>query len=114
MYHIVFIPKYHRKIIYGKMRRNIGTYLQHLCNYKDVEIIEANICIDNIHMLVKISPTLSILQFMVFLKCKGALMIFDNHSNLKYKHGKRTFLAKAYYVSTIGLNKQTIKKYIKN
>ena len=65
-------------------------------------------------MLVKIPPTLSISQFMGFLKGKSALMIFDNHSNLKYKYGTRTFWAKGYYVSTVGLNKATIKKYIQN
>ena len=98
-----------RKSIYGKLRRDIGTYLRRLCDYKNVEIIEANACIDHIHMLVKIPPTLSISQFMGFLKGKSALMIFDNHSNLKYKYGQRTFWAKGYYVSTVGLNKQTIK-----
>lgn len=79
-----------------------------------MEIIEANACLDHIHMLVKIPPTLSISQFMGFLKGKSALMIFDNHSNLKYKFGQRTFWAKGYYVSTVGLNKNTIKNYIKN
>ena len=69
---------------------------------------------NHIHMLVKIPPTLSISQFMGFLKGKSALMIFDNHSNLKYKFGQRTFWAKGYYVSTVGLNKNTIKNYIKN
>ena len=79
-----------------------------------METIEANACIDHIHMLVKIPPTLSISQFMGFLKGKSALMIFDNHSNLKYKYGQRTFWAKGYYVRTVGLNKATIKKYIQN
>ena len=111
MYHIVFIPKYRRKSIYGKLRRDIGTYLRRLCDYKEVEIIEANACINHIHMLVKIPPTLSISQFMGFLKGKSALMIFDNHSNLKYKFGQRTFWAKGYYVSTGGVNKNTIKNY---
>ena len=114
MYHIVFIPKYRRKAIYGKLRKDIGVYLRRLCNYKNVEIIETHACIDHIHMLVKIPPTLSISQFMGFLKGKSALMIFDNHANLKYKYGQRTFWAKGYYVSTVGLNKQTIKKYIQN
>ena len=80
MYHIVFIPKYRRKAIYGKLRKDIGVYLRRLCNYKNVEIIEAHACIDHIHMLVKIPPTLSISQFMGFLKGKSALMIFDNHA----------------------------------
>ena len=113
MYHIVFIPKYRRKAIYGKLRRDIGTYLRRLCEYKGVEIIEANACKDHIHMLVKIPPTLNISQFMGYLKGKSALMIFDNHANLKYKYGQRNFWAKGYYISTVGLNKQTIKKYIR-
>ena len=92
---------------------DIGTYLRRLCEYKGVEIIEANACADHIHMLVKIPPTLNISQFMGYLKEKSALMIFDNHSNLKYKYGNRNFWAKGYYVSTVGLNKATIKKYIK-
>ena len=75
MYHIVFIPKYRRKSIYGKLGKDIGTYLRRLCDYKNVEIIEANACIDHIHMLVKIPPTLSISQFMGFLKGKSALII---------------------------------------
>ena len=112
MYHIVFIPKYRRKAIYGKLRRDIGTYLRRLCEYKGVEIIEANACIDHIHMLLIIPPTLNISQFMGYMKGKSALMIFDNHANLKYKYGQRNFWTKGYYESTIGLNKQTIKKYI--
>ena len=113
LYHIVFIPKYRRKVVYGKLRRDIGIILRRLCEYKDVEIIEANACIDHIHMLVKIPPKLSVSQFMGYLKGKSALMIFENHANLKYKYGQRTFWARGYYVSTVGLNKQTIKKYIK-
>ena len=114
MYHVVFIPKYRRKSVYGKLRKDIGIYLRRLCDYKNVEIIEANACIDHIHMLLKIPPTLSISQFMGFLKGKSSLMIFDNHSNLKYKYWSRTFCAKGYYISTVGLNKTTIKNYIKN
>ena len=64
MNHIVFIPKYRRKSIYEKLRKDIGTYLRRLCDYKSMEIIEANACIDHIHMLLKIPPTLSISQFM--------------------------------------------------
>ncbi len=109
-----FYTKVSQKEYIWKLRKDIGTYLRRLCDYKDVEIIEANACIDHIHMLVKIPPTLSISQFMGFLKGKSALMIFDNHSNLKYKYGTRTFWAKGYYVSTVGLNKATIKKYIQN
>lgn len=113
MYHIVFIPKYRRKAIYGKLRRDIGVYLRRLCEYKDVEIVEAHACTDHIHMLVKIPPKLSVSRFMGYLKGKSALMIFENHANLKYKYGQKTFWARGYYVSTVGLNKQVIAKYIR-
>ena len=112
-YHIVFIPKYRRKVIYGKLRRDIGVYLRRLCEYKGVEIVEANACVDHIHMLVKIPPKLSVSQFMGYLKGKSSLMIFENHANMKYKYGNRNFWARGYFVSTVGLNKNTIKKYIR-
>ena len=112
-YHIVFIPKYRRKAIYGKLRRDIGKYLRRLCEYKGVEIIEANACSDHIHMLLRIPPKLSVSQFMGYMKGKSSLMIFDEHANLKYKYGNKKFWARGYYVSTVGLNKATIKKYIR-
>ena len=111
-YHIIFSPKYRRKEIYGKLRGDIGKYLRKLCEYKGVEIIEANACNDHIHMLVKIPPKISVSSFMGYLKGKSSLMIFDEHTNLKYKYGSRHFWAEGYYVSTVGLNKSTIKKYI--
>ena len=113
-YHIVFIPKYRRKEIFAKLRSDIGKYLRRLCTYKGVEIVEASACIDHIHMLVKIPPKMSISSFMGYLKGKSALMIFEEHGNLKYKYGNRHFWAAGYYVSTVGLNKKTIKNYIKN
>ncbi len=113
LYHIVFIPKYRRNAIYGKLRRDIGIIIRRLCEYKEVEIIEAQAMPNHIHMLVKIPPKISVSQFMGYLKGKSALMIFENHANLKYKYGQRTFWARGYYVSTVGLNKNTIKKYIR-
>lgn len=113
-YHIVFTPKYRRKAIYKKLRRDIGVYLRRLCDYKGVEIIEAQACPDHIHMLVKIPPKISISSFMEYLKVKSSLMIFEEHANLKYNYGNRHFWAERYYVSTVGLNKNTIKRYIQN
>ena len=113
LYHIIFLPKYRRKAIYGKIRRDIGVILSRLCQYKEVELIEGHLCIDHIHMLLKIPPKLSVSQFMGYLKGKSALMIFENHANLKYKYGQRTFWSRGYYVSTVGLNKNAIKKYIR-
>ena len=111
-YHIVFAPKYRRQVIYGQIRSDIGVIIRKLCEYKGVEIIEAEACPDHIHMLVSIPPKYSVSQFMGYLKGKSALMIFDKHANLKYKYGNRHFWAEGYYVSTVGLNEETIKKYI--
>ena len=113
-YHIVFTPKYRRKAIYGKLRSDIGKYLRRLCEYKGVEIIEAQACPDHIHMLVKIPPKLSVSSFMGYLKWKSSLMIFDEHANLKYNYGSRHFWSEGYYVSTVGLNKKTVQNYIRN
>ena len=113
-YHIVFTPKYRRKVIYNKLRRDIGKYLRRLCDYKGVEIVEANACPDHIHMLVKIPPKISISSFMGYLKGKSSLMVFEEHANLKYNYGNRHFWAEGYFVSTVGMNKNTIKKYIQN
>ena len=113
-YHIVFTPKYRRKTIYKKLCRDIWIYLRRLCDYKDIEIIEAQACSDHIHMLVKIPPKISVSSFMGYLKGKSSLMIFEEHANLKYNYGNRHFWAEGYYVSTVGLNKNTIKRYIQN
>ena len=113
-YHIVFTPKYRRKAIYSKLRRDIGKYLRRLCDYKGVEIVEANACPDHIHMLVKVPPKISISSFMEYLKGKSSLMIFEEHANLKYNYGNRHFWAEGYFVSTVGMNKNAIKKYIQN
>ncbi len=113
-YHIVFAPKYRRKVIYGQLRKDIGEILRKLCDEKKVEILEAEACPDHIHMLVSIPPYLSVAQFMGFLKGKSTLMIFDRHANLKYKYGSRSFWCRGYYVDTVGKNETAIREYIKN
>ena len=114
MYHIVFIPKYRRKAIYGKLRRDIGVYLRRLCEYKDVDIVEAHACTDHIHMLVKIPPKLSVSQFMGYLKGKSSLMIYEKWGNMRYKYRNREFWCRGYYVDTVGKNTKKIKEYIAN
>ena len=113
-YHIVFAPKYRRKEIYGKIRKDIGEIIRKLCEQKGVEIIEAEACKDHIHLLVSIPPYLSVAQFMGYLKGKSSLMIFDRHANLKYKYGNRHFWCRGYYVDTVGRNKKVIAEYIRN
>ena len=113
-YHIAFAPKFRRRVIYGQLKADIGYILRKLCEEKKVEIIEAEACPDHIHMLVSIPPRLSITQFMGYLKGKSTLMIFDRHSNLRYKYGNRHFWCRGYYVDTVGKNKQMIQEYIRN
>ena len=112
-YHIVFCPKYRRKIIYQKLKVDIRDILRDLCKWKGVEIIEGHLMPDHIHMLVSIPPKMSVSSFMGYLKGKSAMMIFERHGNLRYKFGNRHFWATGYYVSTVGLNEATIAKYIR-
>ena len=113
-YHIVFAPKYRRKVIYSQLKKDVGEILRKLCNELKVEIIEAQACSDHIHMLVSIPPYMSISQFVGTLKSKSALMLFDRHANLKYKYGSRNFWCRGYFVDTVGKNEKMIAEYIKN
>ena len=113
-YHIVFAPKYRRQIMYGKIKSDIGMMLRKLCEYKEIEIIEAEACKDHIHMLVSIPPKYSVSQIMGYLKGKSSLMIFEKYANLKYKYGNRHFWCRGYYVDTVGRNKKAIEQYIRN
>ena len=112
-YHIVFTPKYRRKLIYSQYRDSLGEIFRNLCRYKGVEIIEGHLMPDHVHMLVSIPPKISVSSFMGYLKGKSALMMFDKHANLKYKFGNRHFWSEGYYVSTVGLNEATIAKHIR-
>ena len=113
-YHVVFAPKYRRQIIYGKIKQDIGQMFRKLCEYKGIEIIEAEACKDHIHMLLSIPPKYSVSQIMGYLKGKSSLMIFEKYANLKYKYGNRNFWCRGYYVSTVGANKKAIQEYIRN
>lgn len=111
-YHIVFTPKYRRKIIYNQYREDLIEIFKRLCSYKGVEIIEGHMMPDHVHMLLSIPPKIAISTFVGYLKGKSALQMFDKHANLKYKFGNRHFWAEGYCVSTVGLNEATVKKYI--
>jgi putative transposase len=112
-YHIVFCPKYRRKVIYNKVKASIREIIKDLCKWKGVEILEGHLMPDHIHILVSIPPKMSVSSFMGYLKGKSAMMIFERHGNLRYKFGNRHFWATGYYVSTVGLNEATIAKYIR-
>ena len=113
-YHVVFAPKYRRMVIYNQIKVDIGKILRKLCGQKGIEIIEAELCPDHIHMLIKIPPKYSVAQIMGYLKGKSTLMIFDRHANLKYKYGNRHFWCRGYYVDTVGKNTKKIAEYIRN
>ena len=113
-YHVVFAPKYRRLAIYREIKVDIGKILRQLCQQKEVEIIEAELCPDHIHMLISIPPKYSVSQIMGYLKGKSSLMIFDRHANLKYKYGNRNFWARGYFVDTVGRNKKQVAEYIRN
>ena len=111
---IAFAPKFRRQVIYREIKVDIGKILRQLCQQKGVEIIEAELCPDHIHMLLSIPPKYSVSQVMGYLKGKSSLMIFDRHANLKYKYGNRHFWCRGYYVDTVGRNKKQIQEYIRN
>jgi len=113
-YHIVFAPKYRRLVFYGQKRKEIGAILRQLCEWKNVEIVEAEVCPDHIHMLVKIPPKESVSGFIGFLKGKSSLLIYQKYANMKFKYRDRTFWCRGYYVDTVGKNTQKIKEYIAN
>ena len=113
-YHIVFAPKYRRKVFYGEKRREIGIILRKLCEYKGIIIIEVECCPDHIHMFVEIPPKYSVSSIMGYLKGKSSLMIYEKFGNLKFKYRNREFWCRGYYVDTVGKNAKKIAEYIKN
>ena len=113
-YHIVFEPKYRRKVFYGEKRAEIGKILRELCNWKKVNIINAEVCPDHVHMLVEIPPKYSVSSFMGFLKGKSSIMIYEKWGNMKYKYRNREFWCRGYYVDTVGKNTKAIDAYISN
>ena len=112
-YHIVFSPKFRRMAINKEIKVDIGRILRQLCQQKGIEIIEAELCPDHIHMLISVPPKYSISSIMGYLKGKSSLMIFDRHANLKYRYGSRHFWCRGYYVDTVGKNEKKIAEYIR-
>ena len=113
-YHVVFAPKYRRKVIYGEKRREIGKILRMLCEWKKVKIIEAEACPYHIHMLLEIPPKVAVSSFVGYLKGKSSLMIYERFPELKYKYRNREFWCRGYYVDTVGKNAKKIEEYIRH
>ncbi|EHO84686.1 transposase [Eubacterium infirmum F0142] len=113
-YHIVFAPKYRRKVFYGQKKVAIGKILRQLCEWKGINIIEAEVCPDHIHMLVEIPPKMAVSGFVGYLKGKSSTLIYEQFGELKYKYKNRSFWCKGYYVDTVGKNTRRIAEYIRN
>lgn len=111
-YHVVFAPKYRRKVFYGDKRLEIGAILRQLCEWKGVNILNAEVCPDHVHMLLEIPPKMSVSTFMGYLKGKSSLMIYEKWGNMKYKYKNREFWCRWYYVDTVGKNTKAISEYI--
>ena len=113
-YHIVFAPKFRRKVFYGEKKREIGKILRMLCEWKGVKIVEAELCSDHIHMLLEIPPKMAVSSFVGYLKGKSTTLIFEQFPELKFKYRNREFWCKGYYVDTVGKNENRIAEYIKH
>lgn len=96
-YHVVFAPKYRRKVFYGSKRLEIGQILRELCKWKGVTILEAEVCADHIHMLLMIPPKFSVSSVMGYLKGKSSLMIYEKWGNMKFKYRNREFWCRHYW-----------------
>ena len=113
-YHIVFAPKYRRKVFYKEKRREVGKILRELCEWKKIKIVEAEVCPDHVHMLLEIPPKYSVSSFVGFLKGKSSLMLYERFPELKYKYRNREFWCRGYYVDTAGKNTKRIAEYMKH
>ena len=113
-YHIVFAPKYRRKVFYEEKRLEIREIFRKLCEWKGIEIIEGEICPDHIHLLISIPPKYSVSSVMGYLKGKSSLMIYQKWGNIKFAYRNREFWSKGYYVDTVGKDTKIIKEYISN
>lgn len=113
-YHVVFAPKFRRKVIYNQLRRDIGKILRMLCDRKGIEIIEAELCPDHVHMLITVPPKMSVSGAIGYLKGKSTLLIFERHADMKYKYGQRQFWCRGYFIDTVGKNTKAIQEYIAN
>ena len=112
-YHVVFIPKYRRKVMYAQIREDIREIIRKLCKMRDVKLVDGAVCADHVHLYIAVPPKQSISEFMGYLKGKSALMLFDLHPEFKQKGKDRHFWARGYYCETVGnVNEETIRKYI--
>jgi putative transposase len=110
---VVWVSKRRRKVVFGKLRKEVGTILRRLCEYKGIELIEGNTCIDHIHMCLSIPPKYSVSTIVGYLKGKSSMIVFERFSKLKKNFKGHSFWARGYYVNTVGLDEAKVRKYIR-
>jgi putative transposase len=113
-YHIVWIPKRRRKIIYGKLRKEIGHIIRKLCEYKGIEIVEGNAGIDHIHLCISIPPKHSVSSIVGYLKGKSTMIVFERYGKRKRNFRGHSCWARGYYVTTVGRDEEKVRQYIRN
>ena len=113
-YHVVFIPKYRKKVIYGQIRKDLGDIFKYLANQKEVKIEEGHLMRDHVHMLISVPPKYAVSQIVGFLKGKRSIQIARQHFGKKSNFVGMNFWARGYFVSTVGLNEEIVRSYIQN
>ena len=113
-YHVVWVPKNRRKVIYGQLRREVVTIVRKLCEYKGVKILEGQACIDHIHLCISVPPKYALSTMVGYLKGKSAMVVFEKYSKVKRNFKGHSFWARGYYVSTVGLDEARVRKYIQD
>jgi len=111
-YHVVWIPKYRSKKMFGSLRKYLGEIFHDLARQKECKIAEGHICVDHVHMLIEIPPKYSVSQVVGFIKGKSAIAIARNFMGRRKNYTGQSFWARGYYVSTVGRDEETIRKYI--
>lgn len=113
-YHVVIVPKYRRKVLYGKARRKVGEILRQLCRQKDVELLEGHAMPDHVHLVLSIPPKFSVAMTVGYLKGKSAIRIHRELMGAKRGFTGKHFWSRGYCVSTVGLDEQRVKEYVRN
>jgi len=113
-YHVVFIPKYRKKVTYGQIRKDLGEIFKNLASQKETKIEEGHLMKDHVHMLVSVPPKYSISQVVGFIKGKSAIQAARQYFGKKQNFVGMNFWARGYFVSTVGLDEEVVRKYIQN
>ena len=111
-YHVVFIPKYRKRIMYGKLKADVREIIKRLCDYRNIEIIEGAVCADHVHLCLSIPPSEKVSDVIAYIKGKSALMIHDKYPE-KLNRSSKSYFHRVYYVETLGtITEQAVKEYI--